>query len=238
MCLATLRLPSGLHASSDRCWRRARCAPPAGRSPALAAQPHRCLARRARPGAAAAAGPRPWGGAGGGAGPGQAAGRPALRRCLPAGAGGGGAERPADPVGPAAHAAAGGGHGGEACCAAPAADVAPRCGARCGTPAAHPPVPPRLGPEVCCPSQLRARRPHPMLSLLSACPPCRLVQAVLLDLVWLLRQGDPFGSGVAAAALAQVPHAPACSAAPRRALWLLSECGKASNMPVHVLPAC
>lgn len=29
------------------------------------------------------------------------------------------------------------------------------------------------------------------------------VQAVLLDLVWLLRQGDPFGSGVAAAALAQ-----------------------------------
>ena len=32
-----------------------------------------------------------------------------------------------------------------------------------------------------------------------------VAQAVLLDLVWLLRQGDPFGSGVAAAALAQVP---------------------------------
>lgn len=30
-----------------------------------------------------------------------------------------------------------------------------------------------------------------------------LPQAVLLDLVWLLRQGDPYGSGVAAAALAQ-----------------------------------
>lgn len=42
---------------------------------------------------------------------------------------------------------------------------------------------------------------------------------MLLDLVWLLRQGDPFGSGVAAAALAQVRCAAgaagerACSAA-------------------------
>ncbi|KAL4441278.1 hypothetical protein ABPG77_011515 [Micractinium sp. CCAP 211/92] len=30
-----------------------------------------------------------------------------------------------------------------------------------------------------------------------------IMEAVLLDLVWLLRQGDPFGSGVAAAALSQ-----------------------------------
>jgi hypothetical protein len=35
---------------------------------------------------------------------------------------------------------------------------------------------------------------------------------MLLDLVWLLRQGNPYGSGVAAAALAQYDH-PSCSTA-------------------------
>ncbi len=41
-------------------------------------------------------------------------------------------------------------------------------------------------------------------------------QAVLLDLVWLLRQGDPFGSGVAAAALSQVWAGPvACAPTPQ-----------------------
>jgi hypothetical protein len=39
--------------------------------------------------------------------------------------------------------------------------------------------------------------PHP--------PP--LAQAMLLDLVWLMRQGDPYGSGVAAAALSQYKRA-------------------------------
>lgn len=51
-----------------------------------------------------------------------------------------------------------------------------------------------------------------------------IMEAVLLDLVWLLRQGDPFGSGVAAAALAQynrpgqVPFLAAVAAMPAVAL--------------------
>ncbi|KAI3438164.1 hypothetical protein D9Q98_000601 [Chlorella vulgaris] len=40
----------------------------------------------------------------------------------------------------------------------------------------------------------------------------QVMEAMLLDLVWLLRQGNPYGSGVAAAALAQYDH-PSCSTA-------------------------